>query len=250
MNVNLQTPGHIQVELNPGESFIAKGSSLSSSGSEIQHIAATMAFSERAKSILAGEPFSPPVMYRNGGSSPRSLSFRYGSHPAPMGMAPPVPTKIVPVKLTDLPGPLVCERRTFFAASEGVELLFWEHPIRWFSVFGLGRPYKRMLKGNGVLFMEVPQSHIVEDEVFNAGAGGKYNPAELLWFSTTNSNFGPAPAFSTLIDRIRNPSFEVNGPAKVTRFRVTTPTTVFDMGYFGMLALFWTTVFWLLGHIF
>lgn len=249
MKVNLQTPGVIQVELNPGESFIGKGGSLSSCDSEIQHIAANMDIQERAKSILSGEPFSPPVMHRNATSGPRSLSLQYGKTTALKGMTPPEPTKIVPVKLTDMPGPVVCERNMFFAASEGVDIKFWVNPIRWFSLFGLGRPYKLMLKGNGVLFMEVPQSYTVEEDVLQSGGTGKYNPAEMLWFSTTSSNFGPTPTFSSLIDRLRNQRFEVNGPAKVTRFRVATTKVVFDIGYFVMLAVFWTAVFRILGAV-
>lgn len=250
MKVNLQTPGLIQVELNPDESFIAKSGSLSAYDNEIQHIAANMSLQERAKSILSGEPFTAPVMHRNAGNGPRSFSLQYGKTTAMVGMPPPEPTKIVPVKLTEMPGPVICERKVFLAASEGVELQFWESPIRWFSLLGLGRPYKLMLKGNGVIFMEVHQSHIVEEERLNLGMSGTYNPAEMLWFSTSSPNFGPAPTFFTLLERIKNPRFAVNGPARVTRFRVTTTKVVFDMGYYAMLSVFWMLVFSAIGRIF
>jgi uncharacterized protein (TIGR00266 family) len=165
---------YVEIELDPGESAVAEAGAMMYKDSDIEM---SSVFGDASgqeggffgklagagKRLISGEGLFTTVFTHN------------GSGKAHVGFSAPYPGTILPIKLSDVGGTLICQKDSFLAAAKGVSMGIAFRKKILTGLFGGEGFILQKLEGDGWVFVHMGGSLIRRDlkpgEVLHADTG-------------------------------------------------------------------------------
>lgn len=153
MDVNLKSPGIIDVNLKPGEIFLGERGSMSFCDGGIKMSPIETSLYKSFKRKLGGESFFSIVKFENQSNTVQNLKLRYDIQEGAWFHHNSTNTDIIFIDLGKIDGDLIIKSGSFFAASNGVSVDVFFDKSWGRTLFGFGKIFKQRISGNGtVLF--------------------------------------------------------------------------------------------------
>ncbi len=142
----------VEVELDPGESAVAEAGMMMYKSPSID-MDAVFGDGSGQKSDLLGALLGAGKRLLTGESLFTTVFTHKGQGKAKVAFAAPYPGHILPLKLTDFGGRLICQKDSFLAAARGVQLgIFFQKRIMT-GLFGGEGFIMQQLDGDGLVFV-------------------------------------------------------------------------------------------------
>jgi uncharacterized protein (TIGR00266 family) len=143
----------VEVELDPGESAIAEAGSLMYKDSSVQMDTVFGDGSDAGGGGVMGKLFSAGKRLVTGESLFTTVFTHTGQGKAHVAFAAPYPGTVVPLKLSDLGGTLICQKDSFLAGARGVSLGIHLQRKILTGLFGGEGFIMQKLEGDGMVFV-------------------------------------------------------------------------------------------------
>ena len=152
----------VEVELDPGESAVAEAGAMVWKDASIEM---TTVFGNGAgqEGGFMGKLLSAGKRLVTGESLFTTVFTHNGSGKARVAFGAPVPGTILPLRLADLGGTLICQKDSFLAAAKGVEIGIHFQKRILTGLFGGEGFIMQKLEGDGWVFVQVGGTLIERD---------------------------------------------------------------------------------------
>ena len=144
----------VEIELDPGESAVAEAGAMMY---KEPYVEMDTMFGDGSKASSQGGIMDKLVgagkRFLTGGSIFITIFTNRGQGKGHVAFGAPYPGNIIPVKLTDVGGTLICQKDSFLCAARGVSIgIFFQRKIMT-GLFGGEGFIMEKLDGNGMVFM-------------------------------------------------------------------------------------------------
>ena len=217
MDINLQTPGLMLVNLKPGEIFYSERGAMAFMDSGIDMKPVDIGLINGIKRMLAGESFFSIVKYANNSNVIKSLKLRYDIQNIGWFQSNVTDNKLEAINLVDFKEDLIIDSGAFFAGTSlQVDMLFDKNIYR--SILGSGSIFSQRIRGNGILFIKKNRWMQLDTIHVNSNNSIKIDPKEIYAFpyssliksNASMGNFFAGEGFSM---------YEFIGPAKIMVYK-------------------------------
>jgi uncharacterized protein (AIM24 family) len=154
MDVNLKTPGIVDITLKPREIFYAERGAMSFCDGGIIYAPIDTGFLKSLKRWLGGESFYSIVKFENTSNSLQNLKLRYDVQQNAWFHHNSTNTDIIYLDLKKMYGELIVQPGAFFAATEGVGVDVYYDSNWGRSILGFGKIFKQRIYGSGTVFIQ------------------------------------------------------------------------------------------------
>lgn len=217
MDVNMQTPGLMIVNLKPREIFFSERGAMAFMDSGIEMQPVDLGLVNGIKRLLAGESFLSMVRYENKNTVNCTLKLRFDIQNNGWFQSNVTNTQIEVLKLNEFQEDLIINSGAFFAGTGlSVDFLFDKNISR--SLFGSGTIFNQRIRGNGVLFIKKNRWMILDAVHVNNNASIKIDPKEIYAFPFSALVKSKA-SISNLLAGEGLSSYEFKGPAKILVYK-------------------------------
>ncbi|WP_421847406.1 AIM24 family protein [Novosphingobium sp.] len=158
-DIDFEIKGHelqfVEIELDPGESAVAEAGAFVWKDGTIEMTTVFGDGSETGDEGFMGKLLGAGKRLVTGASLFTTVFTHRGTGKARVAFAAPVPGTILPLKLSDLGGSLICQKESFLAAARGVSIgIAFQRRIMT-GLFGGEGFIMQRLEGDGWVFVQM-----------------------------------------------------------------------------------------------
>ncbi|KUR71286.1 hypothetical protein AQZ52_11555 [Novosphingobium fuchskuhlense] len=158
-DIDFEIKGHelqfVEIELDPGESAVAEAGAFVWKDGTIEMTTVFGDGSEAGDNSFMGKLLGAGKRLVTGASLFTTVFTHRGIGKARVAFAAPVPGTILPLKLSDLGGTLICQKESFLAAARGVSIgIAFQRRIMT-GLFGGEGFIMQKLEGDGWVFVQM-----------------------------------------------------------------------------------------------
>ena len=165
-DIDYEIKGHelqfVEIELDPGESAVAEAGAMVWKDASVEM---TTVFGDGAgqEGGFMGKLLSAGKRIVTGESLFTTVFTHRGSGKARVAFGAPVPGAILPIRLADIGGTLICQKDSFLAAAKGVSIgIHFQRKILT-GLFGGEGFIMQKLEGDGIVFVHAGGTLIVRE---------------------------------------------------------------------------------------
>lgn len=219
MDVNLKTPGIIDIILKPGEIFIGERGSMSLCEGDIKFKPIDNSFYKSFKRWIGGESFLSIVQFQNFGNQNQNLKLRYDNQYNGLFHNNKPATNIFIVDLSKIEGSLIVKSGAFFAATSGVKVdSFFDKNLKR-SLFGFGSLIKQKISGNGTVFIQKSMFLSLNEIKLLNGDFLTIDPKEVYAYSSNSLINQNISSISNFLSGEGFSSYRFKGPATIYTYK-------------------------------
>lgn len=219
MDVNLKTPGIIDITLKPNEVFLGERGSMSFCEGGIEYKAIETNFFKSLKRWLGGESFFSIVKFQNRSNINQNLKLRYDVQQSAWFHHNSTETDIMFIDLSKINGCLIIESGAFFAGTSLVNVSVFADSNWARSLFGFGRIFKQKISGNGTVFIQKNRWLQLNELIIENGKSITIDPKEVYAYSLNSLVRKKGFSFSNFLTGEGFSSYEFNGPAHIFTYK-------------------------------
>lgn len=219
MDVNLKTPGIIDINLKPREIFIGERGSMSFCDGGIKMSPIETSLFKSFRRMLGGESFYSVVKFENISSKVQNLKLRYDIQQSAWFHHNNTTSDILYIDLSKIDGDLIIKPGSFFAASSEVTVDSFLDKNWGRSLFGFGKLYKQRISGRGTVFIRKNRwLQINEVHVSNLNSI-VIDPKEVYAYPLNSLSLKKGFSFSNFLTGEGFASYNFNGPATIFTYK-------------------------------
>jgi uncharacterized protein (AIM24 family) len=219
MDVNLRTPGIIDVNLKPGETFIAERGAMSSCGGGIIYKPIETGIKKSILRWLGGESFFSIVQFDNISGETQNLKLRYDIQQNAWFHHNSTQTDVLTIDLKKVNGDLIIKSGEYFASSSGVKVSMFIDSNIGRSIFGFGNLIKQRISGNGIVFVQKNRWLELDEVKIENGNSMTIDPKEVYAYSLGSLNQQKGFSFSSFLTGEGFSSYKFMGPALIYTYK-------------------------------
>lgn len=219
MDVNLKTPGIVDVNLRPGEIFLGERGSMSFCDGGIQISPIETSLTKSFKRMLGGESFFAIVKFENKSIANQNLKLRYDIQQSAWFHHNDTNTDLIFLDLSKINGDLIIKSGSFFASSSDVKVDLYLDKSLGRSLFGFGKLFKQRLSGQGTVFIQKNRWLKINEVNVLRGNSITIDPKEVYAFSLNSLNNKAGFSFSNFLTGEGFASYTFTGPATIFTYK-------------------------------
>lgn len=219
MDVNLKTPGIIDITLKPNEVFLGERGSMSFCDGGIKYLAIETNFLKSIKRWLGGESFFSIVKFQNQSNISQNLKLRYDVQQSAWFHHNNTATDIIFIDLSKINGCLIVEAGAFFASTSGVTVDVYADSNWARSIFGFGKLFKQKISGNGTVFIQKNRWLQLNELTIDKGKSITIDPKEVYGYSLDSLVKKNGFSFSNFLTGEGFSSYDFQGPAFIFTYK-------------------------------
>jgi uncharacterized protein (AIM24 family) len=219
MDVNLKSPGLIDVNLKPGEIFLGERGSMSFCEGGIKMSPIETSLVKSIKRKMGGESFFSIVKFENKSNTIQNLKLRYDIQQGAWFHHNSTNTDIVYIDLSKVNGDLIIKSGSFFAASSGIKVDVFFDKSWGRTLFGFGKLFKQRLSGNGAVFIQKNRWQLLNEVTVLSSRSVVIDPKEVYAYPLNSLSLKGGFSFSNFLTGEGFASYTFLGPATIYTYK-------------------------------